>query len=37
MDDVNSVMFHQLEDNRPSQGIDAEVATGFSTKSKFSC
>jgi hypothetical protein len=32
MEVVNAVMFHQLEDNLSCQGMDAEVATGFSTK-----
>jgi len=37
MEDVNAVIFHQLEDNLPCQGMDAEVATGSSTKPDPSC
>ena len=31
MEDVNAVIFHQLEDNFPFQEMDAEVAIGCST------
>jgi len=37
MEDVNAVIFHQLEDNLPCQGMDVEVATGSLTKPDPSC
>jgi len=37
MEDVNAVIFHQLEDNLPCQGMDAEVANGSSTTPDPSC
>jgi len=37
MEDVFAVIFHQLEDNLPCQGTDAEVETGSSTKPDPSC
>jgi len=37
MKDVNTVIFHQLKDNLPYQGMDAEVTFGSSTKPDPSC
>jgi hypothetical protein len=37
MEDVNAVIFHQLKDNLPCQGMDAEVAIGSSMKPDSSC
>ena len=37
MEDVNAGIFHQLKDNLPCQGMDAEVAIGSSTKPDPSC
>jgi hypothetical protein len=37
MEDVNSVIFLQLEDNHPCQEMDAEVAIVSSTKPDPSC
>jgi hypothetical protein len=37
MEDVNAVIFHQLEDNLPCEGMDAEVAIGSLTKLDPSC
>jgi len=37
MEDVNAVIFHQLEDNLSCQGMDAEVAIGSSMKPDPSC
>jgi len=37
MEDVNAVIFHQLEDNLHCQEMSAEVATGSSTKPDPSC
>jgi hypothetical protein len=32
MEAVKAVIYHQLEDKLPCQGMDAEVAIGSSTK-----
>jgi len=37
MEAVNAVIFHQLEDNFPCQGMDAELAIGSATKPGLSC
>jgi hypothetical protein len=37
MEDVNAVIFHQLEDNFPCQEMGAEIAIGSSTTSDPSC
>jgi hypothetical protein len=37
MEDVNAVIFHQLEDNLPCQGMEGEVVNGSSTKPDPSC
>ena len=37
MEDVNAVIFHQLEDNLPCQVVDAKFAIGPLTKPKLSC
>jgi hypothetical protein len=37
MEDVNAVIFHELEDNHRCQKMDAEVAIGSSTKPDHSC
>jgi hypothetical protein len=37
MEDVNALIFHQLEDNLPCQGVHAEVAIGFLAKPDPSC
>ena len=37
MEDVNALIFHQLEDNLPWQEMDAEVVIGPSTKPDPSC
>jgi len=37
MEDVNAVIFHQLEDNLPCQGVDAKFAIGPLTKPDPSC
>jgi len=37
MEYVNAVIFNQLEDNLPCQGMDTEVAIGSSTKNDTSC
>jgi hypothetical protein len=37
MEDVNDVIFHQLEDNLPCQEMGAESAIGFSKKPDPSC
>ena len=37
MEVVNSVIFHQLEDNLPCQVVDAKFAIGPLKKPKVSC
>jgi len=37
MEDMNPVIFHQLEDNFPFQGMDAEIANTSLTKPDPSC
>jgi hypothetical protein len=37
VEDVNAVIFHQLEDNLPCQEMCAEAATGSSKKPDPSC
>ena len=37
MEDVNAVIFHQLEDNLPCQEMGAVAAIGSSNKSDPSC
>jgi hypothetical protein len=37
MEDLNAVIFHQLEDNIPCEGMHEEVATGSSKKPDPSC
>jgi hypothetical protein len=37
LEDVNAVIFHQLEGNLPCEEMGAKIAIGSSTKSDPSC